>query len=70
MTSRMNTRSRLRNLFSNGGFQEVFFRHLDDCRTFARWKITLTAEPALWKALQAARWRYPETCLLGVYEWL
>src|SRR5215469_3604082 len=65
---RMNTRSRLRNLFSNGGFREVFCRRLDDCRTFARWKITLTAELALWKALQAAGCRYPETCLLGVYE--
>ena len=65
---RMNTRPRLEELFAAGGFREVYFRHLDDCRTFARWKLALTAELAAWKAMNKAGLHYPETCLLGVYE--
>jgi SAM-dependent methyltransferase len=64
----MNTRSRLRGLFGSGGFREVYFRHLDDCRTLARWKIALTAELTAWKLLNNLGLHYPETCLLGVYE--
>jgi len=64
----MNSRFRLRNLFMEAGFREIYFRHLDDCRTFARWRLTLTAELALWKALHSIGLHYPETCLLGVYE--
>jgi SAM-dependent methyltransferase len=63
----MNTRSRLNRLFSSG-FREIYFRHLDDCRTLARWRFSLTMELALWKALTSLRLRYPETCLLGVYQ--
>jgi SAM-dependent methyltransferase len=65
---RMNSRSRLRGLFKEVGFREIYFRQLDDCRTFARWRFTLTAELALWKALHSIGLHYPETCLLGVYE--
>jgi 2-polyprenyl-3-methyl-5-hydroxy-6-metoxy-1,4-benzoquinol methylase len=68
VTYRMNSRSRLRELFTEAGFREIYFRHLDDCRTFARWRWTLAAELALWKALHSIGLYYPETCLLGVYE--
>ncbi len=64
----MNTRSRLGELFAAAGFREVYFQYLDDCRTLARWKFTLAAELALWKALHSTGLHYPETCLLGVYE--
>jgi hypothetical protein len=68
VTYQMNTRARLRNLFSEAGFREIHFLHLDDCRTFARWKWTLFAELALWQGLHSIGLHYPETCLLGVYE--
>ena len=65
VTYRMNSRSRLRNLFREAGFREIYFRRLDDCRTFARWKLTLSAELALWKALNSIGLNYPETCSAG-----
>jgi 2-polyprenyl-3-methyl-5-hydroxy-6-metoxy-1,4-benzoquinol methylase len=64
----MNTRSRLKALFVGAGFQEVAFHRLDDCRTLARWKIGLTSELMLWKALCSVGIGYPESCLLGLYE--
>ncbi len=64
----MNTRSRLRRIFGGAGFREAWFSHLDDCRTLARWRTTLTLELGLWKVLNSVGLRYPETCLLGVYE--
>ncbi len=64
----MNSRSSLSTAFASAGFREVYFRYLDDCRTLARWKPTLAAELTVWKALRSVGLRYPETCLLGVYE--
>jgi 2-polyprenyl-3-methyl-5-hydroxy-6-metoxy-1,4-benzoquinol methylase len=64
----MNTRSRLNGFFSAAGFQEIRFERLDDCRTLARWKATLTLELVLWKALRSIGIGYPESCLLGVYR--
>jgi SAM-dependent methyltransferase len=68
VTYRMNSRTRLQKLFKGAGFREIYFRYLDDCRTFAQWRSTLTAELVLWKALNSTGLHYPETCLLGVYE--
>jgi SAM-dependent methyltransferase len=65
---RMNSRSCLRKLFMAVGFREIYFRYLDDCRTFGKWRLTSTAELVLWKLLHSIRLHYPETCLLGVYE--
>jgi 2-polyprenyl-3-methyl-5-hydroxy-6-metoxy-1,4-benzoquinol methylase len=64
----MNTRSRLNGLFTAAGFREIRFHRLDDCRTLAKWKVTLTLELMIWKAFQSAGIGYPESCLLGVYE--
>src|ERR1039458_6820804 len=64
----MNTRSRLNGLFTAVGFREIRFHRLDDCRTLAKWKATLTLELMIWKALRSAGIGYPESCLLGVYE--
>lgn len=64
----MNTRTELARLFSRGGFRECFFAHLDDCRTFHRFPLLSLAELGLCKVLGAIGLRYPENCLLGVYE--
>jgi SAM-dependent methyltransferase len=45
---RMNTRKRLAQLFGAGGFIELYFAYLDDCRTFYRSKSLHTAELWLW----------------------
>lgn len=65
---RMNTRSRLRRLFEGRGFRESRFAHLDDCRTFANTRPLLFLELSARAALRRIGLRYPESCLLGVYE--
>jgi SAM-dependent methyltransferase len=65
---RMNTRARLRALFAAHGCTEVGFLRLDDCRTFARFKVLLGIELCARRALRAVGLRYPESCLLGVYR--
>jgi 2-polyprenyl-3-methyl-5-hydroxy-6-metoxy-1,4-benzoquinol methylase len=65
---RMNTRNALQRVFEEYGFREVEFGHLDDCRTFSRFRAMLLLELCLWRALRAVGLRYPENCLLGVYE--
>jgi 2-polyprenyl-3-methyl-5-hydroxy-6-metoxy-1,4-benzoquinol methylase len=69
-TYEMNTRKQLRQLFEDGGFEEVFFSYLDDCRTLARFQPLLTAELGIWAALRKASIRYPELCILGAYRHL
>lgn len=65
---RMNTRGVLAALFEQGGFRESAFAYLDDCRAFHRSPVLNHVELALWKALNTLGLRYPENCLLGVYE--
>ena len=65
---RMNTRRRLARLFEAGGFREVDFRHLADCRVFGGYRALGLLELSLWKACEAAGIGYPESCLLGLYE--
>jgi hypothetical protein len=65
---RMNTRRRLRRLFEGHGFREVAFNYLDDCRTFAGSRPLLFMELSVRRGLNALGLRYPENCLLGVYE--
>ena len=64
----MNSRRRLRTLLEDGGFAEVGFFWLDDCRTFGRFRSLNWGELALRRALRAIGLRYPERCLLGVYR--
>jgi hypothetical protein len=68
VTYRMNTRRRLASLFKTQGFRETTFTYLDDCRTFHRFRSLHRLELRTWRFLQRFRLRYPETCLLGVYE--
>ena len=64
----MNTKQRLRQLLSQGGFEETFFAYLDDCRTLARFRPLQFAELSLRRVFHAFSLRYPENCLLGVYR--
>jgi SAM-dependent methyltransferase len=65
---KMNSRSALDALFRRHGFREAAFAYLDDCRTFARFRLANHAELSLRWAMHKAGLRYPENCLLGVYE--
>ncbi len=65
---RMNTRATLSSLMQRGGFRERHFQYLDDLRTLARFRWSSRAELLLWKSLKAIGLRYPETCLLAVYQ--
>ncbi len=65
---RMNTRKDLRKLFESSGFAEREFAYLGDCRVFARWRLLNTIELRVWKMLTRAGLKYPESCLLGIYQ--
>ena len=65
---KMNTRSDLKSMFERNSFREVYFSYLDDCRTLAKFKVTLWAELVSRKVFRLLNCPYPELCLLGVYE--
>ncbi len=65
---KMNTRRRLQELTAAVGLREEAFAYLDDCRTFGRFRALLFGELTLWRLLKAVGLRYPENCLLGVYQ--
>ncbi len=64
----MNSRAVLKQLFEGHGFREVSFAHLDDLSTFGQFRIGSYVELWWWRALNRLGLRYPETCLLGVYQ--
>ena len=65
---RMNTPSRLRELFAAGGFDERLMEQLPDCGTSGQLPGLYHAELMGWRALRALGLRYPERCLLAVFE--
>jgi ubiquinone/menaquinone biosynthesis C-methylase UbiE len=65
---KMNSRSVLRSLFREHGFEEVAFSTLDDLSTFARFPHLNCAKLVVWKVLGSVGLKYPENCLLGVYK--
>lgn len=65
---RMNTRARLLTLFSAAGFVEEEFAYLNDCRSLARWRMTMMLELSAERAFRTVGLRYPDFCLLGVYR--
>lgn len=65
---RMNTRRALRQLFASFDCNEAAFAYLDDCRTFGRFRALLFCELSVWRLLNKLGLRYPENCLLGVYQ--
>jgi SAM-dependent methyltransferase len=65
---RMNTRSKLKRLFSGEGLSEEMFAYLGDCRSTARFKLLQYVELSIWKALSVIGLQYPEACILAVYR--
>lgn len=65
---RLNTRADLQHHASAIGLNEVHFQYLDDCRTFSGFRWLNWCELQLWEWLRARGSRYPENCLLGIYE--
>lgn len=65
---RMNTRRRLREILGAGGFEEVYFDYLDDCRTTGGFRTLQVLELMLCRVLNLIGVTYPENCLLGVYR--
>lgn len=65
---KLNTRKDLARYCSRHGLSEVFFAHLDDCRTFGAFKWLNHVELTAQRILRSLSIRYPENCLLGVYR--
>lgn len=65
---KMNSRRRLRTLLADHGFDERYFAYLDDLSVFARFRLLNYVELLIWRTLKRIQLRYPENCLLGVYE--
>jgi len=65
---RMNTHRELKRLFHAGDFEERLFLQLDDLAAFSQIKPLNWLELVAWKILHSVGLRYPESCLLGVYQ--
>lgn len=65
---KLNTRAALSHHFGQHGMREVFFTHLDDCRTFNNYRRLNHLELRIQRFLRSRSMRYPENCLLGVYR--
>jgi SAM-dependent methyltransferase len=65
---RLNTRSTIAHFCERHGLDEVFFAHLDDCRTFNNFRWLNYLELSVQRVLRSVGIRYPENCLLGVYR--
>jgi SAM-dependent methyltransferase len=65
---RMNSRATLKRLFESDGFHEILFSYLDDLSTLGHFKLGISLELVAWRLLKSIGIRYPETCLLGVYQ--
>jgi SAM-dependent methyltransferase len=65
---KMNSRKRLKKLFAQAGFRESHFSYLDDCRATCRFRLLNFLELTVRKVLRTMGLRYPENCLLGIYE--
>ncbi|MGQ0652118.1 MAG: class I SAM-dependent methyltransferase [Betaproteobacteria bacterium] len=65
---KLNTRKTLAHYCGRNDLKEVLFAHLDDCRTFGRFYPLAYGELVLQRALSALGIRYPESCILAVYE--
>jgi SAM-dependent methyltransferase len=65
---RMNTRENLSELFADGGFTEIYFTYLDDCRMFDKFRLISFLNLHLLRFIKKLKFRYPENCLLAVYE--
>ncbi|MBL8821870.1 MAG: class I SAM-dependent methyltransferase [Planctomycetia bacterium] len=65
---RMNTRHQLKKLFEMNGFQEIAFNKLDDLSVFSKFRMMNYLELLFWRCFRLVCLRYPENCLLGIYQ--
>lgn len=65
---KMNSRAVLKKLFEANGFREVSFAYLDDLSTLGHFRCGSYVELVWWQTLKRFGLRYPENCLLGVYQ--
>ncbi len=65
---KLNTRGALTDAFTGAGFREVFYRELADLRVLARFRTLQPLELFAWRAFTRLGVRYPESCLLAVYQ--
>ncbi len=65
---KMNTKLELDKAFSHMGFVNTHFMYLDDCRTLAKYKLTLHMELLFRKFLNLFKLHYPELCILSIYK--
>lgn len=65
---RMNERGTLRALFEGAGMREVAFVKVDDCRASGRFAAWHRVELAVAGLLHRLGLRYPENCLVGIYQ--
>ncbi len=65
---KLNTRAALVKHTESAGLREVLFCALDDCRTLAAFRWTSFLELCVQGMLRRFSIRYPEICLLGVYQ--
>ena len=65
---KMNSQAVLRDLFETHGFREVSFMYLDDLSTWSQFRMGSYLELLGWRAFNRVGLRYPENCLLGVYQ--
>ena len=68
VTFLMNTRSTLRRRFEAVQMQERLFLRLADCTVFARFYWLNRLELAVSKTLNSLNVRYPESCILAVFQ--
>lgn len=64
---RMNTRARLKRVFSAAGFVEICFQRIADSVLW-RFPQASRLELKLWQMLKRLHLPHPDCCLLGVYE--
>jgi SAM-dependent methyltransferase len=65
---KMNTRQVLRRHFEGQGFRESAFAYLDDLSTLGAFYYMSFMELLVWRLFGTIGHRFPENCLLGVYQ--
>ena len=65
---KLNSRRALDAMFERHGFRNVAFSKLDDLATFSQFRFLGLVEICAWKTLSTLRVRYPENCLIGMYQ--
>ncbi len=64
----MNTRKCLTRLFDLAGFKECSLIDVADCRIFGNNRFLSFLSLSLWRVLKTMGIKYPENCLIAVYE--